>query len=260
VTKKQKLKQLGLAFQEKLLKKYFVRWHMSLILAATVASGLLIDKAFLWMGFGSMGWRYALSVLGAYGFFFLLVRMWIWYAAGVAVTVSLPDLAGDSIDVGLLDLGGGGSKGEVGFTGFHGGDAGGGGASDLYDMPVVSSGSRGGGGGGGGGLDLSIDLDDGFWILLVLAVLVIVVAACGGYLIWMAPEILPEVALECALGAGLVRQLKASEAGWAGRLLWKTWIPLAIVMGVAYFAGAFIQGACPGATHVRAALHCAANQ
>ena len=38
--------------------------------------------------------RYAISVLAAYGFFFLAVRMWIWYAAGVAVTISLPDLNG----------------------------------------------------------------------------------------------------------------------------------------------------------------------
>jgi hypothetical protein len=55
---------------------------MSLILAATVASGLLLDKTCLLLGFESMGWRYALSVLGAYGFFFLAVRMWVWYAAG----------------------------------------------------------------------------------------------------------------------------------------------------------------------------------
>lgn len=259
MAKKKKLKQLGLTFQERLLKKYFVRFHMSLILAATVASGLLLDKTFLLLGFGNMGWRYALSVLGAYGFFFLAVRMWVWYAAGVAVQLSLPDSVADAGDLPLPDLGGA-VDGEAGFAGFHGGDAGGGGASDLFDAPVVSTGGGGGGGGGGLDIDFSIDLDEGFWILLVLAVLVILIAGAGGYLIWMAPEILPEIALECAVGAGLVRQLKDSDAGWAGRLLWKTWIPLVIVMVAAFFAGAFIQGACPGATHVRAALHCAATQ
>ena len=263
MAKKGRLKKLGVGFQEKLLKRYFVRWHMSLILMATVASGLLIDKALLHMGFDAMGWRYAVSVLAAYGFFFLAVRMWIWYAAGVAVTISLPDLNGTGdLAIPNVNIGGGGADGEAGFVRFGGGDSGGGGASDLFDTPAVSFGSGGGGGGGGGGssFDFSLDLDDGFWILLVLAVVVIVVAMAGGYLIWMAPEILPDVALECAIGAGLVKQLKDQEAGWAGRLLWKTWIPLIIVVVVAFFAGAFIQGTCPGATSVRAALHCAATQ
>jgi len=256
------LKQIGNAFKDRLLKRYFVRWHMSAILAATIASGMLFDKTFLWFGMDGMGWRYALSVLGAYGMFFLLVRMWVWYAAGVAVQISLPHLDGNDVADGINMIpggGGGGGGGNVGFTGFHGGDAGGGGASDLFDAPTSIS-TGGGGGGGGGGFDLGIDLDEGIWILIVLAILVAIICGAGAYLIWMAPEILPEVALECAVGAGLVKQLKDPTAGWAGRLLWKTWIPLAIVMVAAFFAGAFIQSTCPGATHVRAALHCAVTQ
>ncbi|MBI2684847.1 MAG: hypothetical protein HYX27_00920 [Acidobacteria bacterium] len=261
---KQRLKQLGLTFQERLLKKYFVRWHMSAILGAAIASGLLLDKLFLLLGLGSMGWRYALSVLGAYGVFFVLVRMWIWYAAGVAVQVGLGDFtssksrssSGGSSALDIPDFGGAGTGAQAEFAGFGGGDSGGGGASDLFDAPVISS--SGGGGGGGGGFD--IDLDDGFWIVLLLAILVAVICGAGAYLVWMAPEILPEVALECAIGAGLVKQLKNPESGWAGRLLWKTWIPLTIITVSAYFAGMFIQMTCPSATHVRAALHCAVTQ
>ena len=249
-----KAKDVRKYFKDRLLKRYFVRWHMSAILTATIASGLLLDKTLLVFGLDSMGWRYALSVLGAYGFFFLAVRMWVWYAAGVAVQLSLPDSLPDLENVPLPNIRGGGSG--AGFSGFHGGDAGGGGASDLFDSPMISSGD----GGGGGGFDLDLDLDDGFWILLVLAVFVIIIAASGGYLIWMAPEILPEVAIECAIGAGLVRQLKDSQAGWAGRLLYKTWIPLGVVMIAAFCAGAFIESTCPGATNVRAAMHCAVAQ
>ncbi len=241
------LKQIGHAFKDRILKRYFVRWHMSAILAATVASGLLVDKTFLYFGIGDMGWRYGLSVVGAYGFFFVLVRMWVWYAAGVAVALSFPrgvDAVGDGLDL----IPGGG---DVGFSGFKGGDAGGGGASDLFDGPGISSSVS---------FDADIDLDEGIWVLVVLAILVAVVCGAGGYLIWMAPEILPDVALECAVGAGLVRQLKEPAAGWAGRLLWKTWIPLVLVLAAAYFAGKFIQSTCPGATNARAALHCAANQ
>lgn len=246
-------------FKEKLLKKYFVRFHMSLILGATVASGVLIDKVLLHTGFESMGWRYALSVLGAYAVFFGLVRMWVWYAAGVAPRVGDIDLdeLGDAADL-LPGRGGGGSP-NVGFSGFRGGSSGGGGASDAFDAPVIPSISSGGGG-GGGGFDLNIDLDEGFWILLVLAVLVLVICLAGGYLIWMAPEILPEVALEAAVGAGLLRQVKTDSAGWAGRLLWKTWIPLFCVMGIALFAGVFMQSACPEAKTARGALYCASQR
>ncbi|MBM3764892.1 MAG: hypothetical protein FJW32_05835 [Acidobacteria bacterium] len=229
----------------KLLKQYFVRFHMSLILGATIASGVLIDKGLLYFGFDAMGWRYALSVLGAYGVFFGLVRLWVWYAAGVAPRVGDVDF-----DPGDLTLGRGGEPPPVAFSGFHGGDAGGGGASDLFDAPV------------GGGIDLNVDLDldEGFWILLVLAVLVLVICLAGGYLIWMAPEILPEVAIEAAIGAGLLRQVKTDSAGWAARLLWKTWIPLACVMGIAFFAGAFMQSACPDAKTARGALYCASQR
>jgi hypothetical protein len=231
---------------------------MSAILAATVSSGLLLDKGLLHLSFHDMGWRYAVSVLGAYGVFFLLVRMWIWYAAGIQPKVpdfDVPD------DIPLPSGGGGGGRvPDVAFRGFHGGDAGGGGASDLFDAAVTPS---SGGGGGGGGMSLDFDLsvdDEGIWVLLALAVLVLIIAGTGGYLIWMAPEILPEVALECAIGAGLVRQLKDEGAGWAGRLLWKTWIPLVIVMAAAFAAGAFLQSTCPGAVSARAALACAAAQ
>ena len=238
-------------FKAKLLKKYFVRFHMSLILGATVASGVLIDKGLLQLGFDAMGWRYAFSVLGAYGLFFGLVRLWVWYAAGIAPRVGDSDLdyVGDAAD--LLPGRGGGSPHPV-FTGFHGGDAGGGGASDLFDAPSLPT--------GGGGIDLSIDLDEGFWILIVLAVLVLVICLAGGYLIWMAPEILPEVALEAAVGAGLLRQVKTDSAGWAARLLWKTWIPLVCVMGIAFFAGSFMQSECPEAKTARGALYCVSQR
>ena len=138
--------------------------------------------------------------------------MWVWYAAGVAVQLSLPDSLPDLENVPLPSIRGGGRT-ERASLDFTGGDAGGGGASDLFDSPMISSGDDG----GGGGFDLDLDLDDGFWILFALAVFVIIIAASGGYLIWMAPEILPEVAIECAIGAGLVRQLKDSQrVGQAG--------------------------------------------
>jgi hypothetical protein len=234
------------AFKQKLIQGYFVRWHMSLILAATVASGVLLDKGLLLAGFENMGWRYASSVLGAYLIFFGLVRMWIWYAAGVAPKA--PDVNLENFD-GALDWVPEPSK-VTGFQRFHGGSSGGGGASGLFDAPSLPSVSM---------PDLDIDLDEGFWIVLVLAVLVVVLCCAGGYLIYMAPEILPEVALEAAIGAGLLRHVKDEGSGWALRLLRSTWIPLGLVLAVAFFAGRFLQSACPGVATARGALYCATS-
>lgn len=223
-------------FQQALLQRYFVRWHMSAILAATVGSGLLLDRGFLAGEFTDMAWRYALSVVGAYGVFFLLVRLWVWYAAGVPIDVGMEanstraEVAGDVAEVGVEAALDGGVR-----------------------LP-------------GGGIDLDVDLEEGWWVLVVLAVVVLLICGAGAYLIWMAPEILPEVALECAIGAGLVRQLRQlrqlrqPSAGWAARLLARTWIPLLLVAGAAFGAGAYLQGTCPGATNVRAVLHWAATQ
>lgn len=251
------LKKIKDQFRDKLIKQYFVRWHMSLILAATIASGIVIDKGLHWLGMGGMGWRYALSVLAAYGVFFLLVRMWVWYAAGVAPRFGE---IGDVDLSGVVDyIPGPRDRGNIGFRGFRGGSSGGGGASDLFDSPGLNLSGVGSSpsGGGGSSLSLDFDLDEGIWIVIVLAIVVVVICAAGGYLVWMAPEILPEVALEAAIGAGLLKQIRSTESGWARRLLWKTWIPLTIVVIISFFAGVFIQSTFPSATNVRGALHCA---
>src|SRR5260221_10374694 len=230
---------------------------MSLLLAATIATGVLLDKAMLALGFGTMGWRYALSVLGAYGAFFLLVRMWVWYAAGVApsLTDSMDEDAAETAAEWLPGPGRSGGS-ALDTVRFEGGDSGGAGASDAFD--VVASADSGGGGSGGG-----LDFDGGgdeFWVLVVIAVVLAVICGAGAYVIFAAPQILPEVALEAALGAGMLKKLNKEEPGWAGRLLRRTWIPLLVVLVMAFFAGRFIQWHCPTATSARAALHCAVTQ
>ena len=72
-----------------------------------------------------------------------------------------------------------------------------------------------GGGSGFPSLDLGIDLDDGIWILVALAAVVLVIFGAGGYLIWAAPEILPEIAFNVLLvtfGFGLVVHRHCPEA------------------------------------------------
>lgn len=237
------------SFTQALLKR-FVRFHMTLILLATIAAGVQVDHV-LREPLHSMPWRYGLAVLAAYGVFFGLVRMWIWYAAGIPP--AFPDLSG-ALDSNS-SLAGGRLPGQPGFSGFGGGDSGGAGASSSWgvgdSLPAVST----GGGGGSGGFD--VDLDDGAWVLVLLAIFVAVICGAGAYVIYMAPEILPEVALEAALATGLVRAARKMERNnWAGKLLYKTFVPLVIVLITASVIGFFIQAQCPKAGRVAEALRC----
>ena len=261
-------------FKEKILKRYFVRFHMSLILVATIASGLSIDKLLLAVGLTSMTWRYPVAVLLAYLVFLLLVRIWVWWVTGIQIKLAI-DLfnSGDTVETGLdvgSDMLSGGSEAGEGFVGFSGGSSGGGGASDTFASsllaetpPSVSPVSSGGGGGSSSGgswfssFDIDLDLGDAWWIVLLLAILVIVICGAGGYLIWIAPEILPEVALEVALAGGLMGATKRlEERGWVGGLVRSTCIPLLLVLLAAGTVGFFIQASCPSATRVMEALAC----
>lgn len=249
-------------FRKSILKRYFVRFHMSMILAATVGAGVLGDRLLLAAGLHSMAWRYGLSVLVAYGVFFVVVRLWIWYATGLAP--SLPEEGLDAVDI---PLGGGRSGGSKPFVGFHGGttggggESGGGGASGSWGEGAVEAeqGLVGGGSGGGSGgsFDLDLHVDEGIWILVLLAVLVLVICGAGGYLIYAAPEILPEVALDAALAGGLVKATREMERNhWAGKLLWKTWIPLTVVLATAFVVGYLMQAQCPAAERLMEVLRC----
>jgi hypothetical protein len=115
-------------FTGRLAARFFVRFHMGLIFAGTVATAVVVSRLLLAVGVQSLVLRYALTVIGAYALFFVLVRVWIAY-----VTRSGPR------DVGL-DLPASGSF------------------DDARDVPVFRSlakaaggGADGGSGSGGGG-------------------------------------------------------------------------------------------------------------
>lgn len=162
------------------------------------------------------------------------MRIWVAY-----VLLDVPSRKptgsglGSGLDPGNIDFpfwggsssGGGPSLGGGSAMSFGGGDSGGGGASDVWGVADtrVAPVSSGGGGGGHGfsfpSLDLDIDLDDGIWILALLALLVLVLFGAGGYLIYAAPQILPDIALNallasCLTGAAKRRKPRAGSAAF----------------------------------------------
>ena len=246
--------------KKRILKQYFVRMHMGLILSATTASGLLASKLLLEFGVNSVLLRYPLAVLVAYLLFLGLTRLWIRYTvvnrpSRFSIGEDLSDAVFDTVDDG-----GGSYSGSGSSQLFGGGSSGGGGASDLWDANAahsVAPPSSSGGGSWGSGFSLDIDLDEGIWILLALAAVIIAIFGAGAYLIWAAPEILPEIALGALLASSLKRSAQQAEArGWLRSVLSCTAIPFGIVFVLVCVLAYAVHHTCPGAPKLWDALNC----
>jgi hypothetical protein len=245
-------------FKQRVVRQYFVRFHMSLLLAATTSCGVIASKLMLMAGLTSVTTRYPLAVLSAYLVFLGLTRLWVVY---VLLDVRRPGRDGSGfgadMDWGSLDApwpggGSGGGSGGGAAMRFGGGDSGGGGASDVWAASDSS---------GSGfrlpSLDWTIDFEDGMGILLVLAAVVLVIFGAGAYLIYLAPEILPEIALNALLASCLTGAAKRAEAkGWLRSVFSATWVPLLLILVVTAVLAVTVHKTCPGAPRLVDALNC----
>jgi hypothetical protein len=243
------------AVTRRIIQRFFLRWHMTAILACVLLSGVVSSALLLHLGLRSMPWRYVLAVACSYLVFFGLIRIWLFYVSlseggrALGPGASFGDL-GD-LDGGFPSWSGSGGSGiKPG-----GGNFGGGGASATFESPGGGGGSVGSGSGGfggksgGGGLDL--DLDDGWLVLVAFALLLLAVAGTGGYLIYQAPHILGEAAFQVALATSLHRAAKrVAGLGWTGSVLWATWIPFSVVMAMAGIFGGVAQHHCPASNRI----------
>lgn len=271
------------AFVRRLRHRLPLRFHMTLILAATCTGGLLTSKGLLALGVTSIVFRYPVAVVVAYLLFFVCVRLWLRFITP-ATPVRAKDTSGtDFIDtaVDLLTPSRGSlSSGSLPRFEGGGGQFGGGGASVRFgpsappslDSPAGLLLPELGDSGGtvlDGGVDTAGDVigdtvgstvsgifgdsDDleGTLVLIILGIIVAVVLGAGVYLIYEAPLILSEAAFEALLAAGLVKRYRQMAAGdWTGSVLKATWIPFAITFVVA-FAGAWaIDRLFPGVTRI----------
>jgi hypothetical protein len=250
---------------------FFLRVHMSLILAGTVAAGTVATKLLLTVHLNRLWIRYAIAVLFAYGAFLLLVRCWLYYVgfraqrqrrfnaldvpADFANSLcdlggnwgsSVADVSGDAVQSGGGSFGGGGSSGSWGVD------------DNAVSVVSPSGGGGGGGGGGGWGIDLGLDLDDSLFLVVIAALIAAVLV--GIYLIYAAPAILSEAAFEAVLGAALLKKAKEAGSGnWVGSVVKATIIPFLLVASLSTVVGWYAQVRCPGATRLHDALFCASR-
>jgi hypothetical protein len=231
--------------RRQLLRRFFVRWHMSLILGGVVLAGVATSKLLLLLGIGSIGIRWVVAVVVSYLAFFVLVRLWVAYAAP-GVKRRRGDLDVDLPIDGLAGSPGGGPS--LAPLRAGGGRFGGGGASASFEGDAAPS-AGGGGGSGGGILDgLGFDSDEGFVILVVLGLLLLVLFGAGAYVVYEAPAILGEAWLEVVLASSLVGVSRRLEARhWAGGVLRATVVPFGLVLLLTAVFGWVAGAYCPGA-------------
>ncbi|MEP7352599.1 MAG: hypothetical protein ABI824_05150 [Acidobacteriota bacterium] len=257
-------------YRKRVLKTYFVRFHMGLILTSVIATGVLGSRFLLLHGVHSMPLRYGIAVLLSYGVFLVLVRIWIWWVTSAKLALDLSLLNGTNGSSGGFFGGSSSGSGIGDAVSFGGGSSGGGGASGAWDSDeFVGSGSPAQASllnTGTGGSQLSgswlpglpdlpdIDGDD-WWILLLLVLLVGAILGSGGYLIYAAPQILPEAAWQAALAGGLHRMTK-QKPDWKMSVLRSSAIPFAVVLTLAGVLGWQAQRKCPSASRLMEVFSC----
>lgn len=212
-------------FLKDLADKFFLRFHMSLILTLMVSSGFFSSKILYNLGVENLTLRYSLSFLISYLMFFLCIRIWLFYV------FSTRSENNDSFDWWDFDLWFKGSRSKA--PGWKSGEGkfSGGGASSSFDKaslaeskmaviaPPVSKSS-------GLGFDLDLDADVAPLVVVLLVVGFILIALGSfAYLVFNAPMVLGDVAFQLALSLGILKneERKSHPFEWMSEAFKKTW-------------------------------------
>jgi len=223
--------------------------RVQLLIVMLVAGGaaFLTSVLLLWSpadAFEGMALRYAAAALGGYLAFIVLIRVWISMHRRASDSDSALDLLPDPLEA-VVEAMSSMRLPRESTSAFGGGRSGGGGASGDWSgaTSTSSAGSR-----GSWGIDL--DLDAGLWLVLAGAA-----AAAGliaiGYVIYMAPVLLAEVALNAAIISVLYRRLRRDQQGyWLTTVISNTWIPALVLVVFAFAAGFALQQVAPEARSI----------
>jgi hypothetical protein len=256
-----------------LAKHFSLRLHMTLILVATFAVGLLTVHGLFAIHLAKLWMRYAIAVLVAYGAFLGLLKVWlVYFAICIRHAHGGGSSSGGDFDFCDFSSSGGSSGGgsssvssSLSDLGTGGGKFGGGGASGSWGtpepQPVVAAPlkSSSGSSSSGSGFGLDLDGDEIVLVLIVIAVATAIIGA-GAYLIWAAPTILGDTAFNAVLASALIHKTKkVSHPDWVGSVVRATAIPFSIVFALTILMGWYAQHICPGAMRVRDAIHCASR-
>ena len=244
-------------------KSYFVRFHMFMILSATILSGVVCSKILVLAGLRSMPLRYGIAIVLSYLLFFLFIKLWLLYI-GVGRSIRLQaDKKRDSswtADVLPLPDGLTSGSGDAGtFAGFQGGASGGGGAGGSFAESIapvesVTDADSGSGAFADAGSILDIG-DDSVLTLIAIVLLVVIVLSifiAGGYLIWSAPVLLSDAAFHALLVAGFARKVRQTDdTSWQTAIFKATWWMFLLVLVLSLAFGIVAQMVFPDAVTIK---------
>jgi hypothetical protein len=230
--------------------------QLFLIMVGAGGAAFLVSVLLLWSPAGifeQMAPRYAVAALSGYAAFLLLIRAWIAVHRPPREQVSSGGSGLDVDPVDVLDVVADlPLPRETGPRMFSGGRTGGAGASREWSSAAAHSGGRAGPSGGVG-----FDLDDGLWIVVAAACAAFGFVAIA-YVIYTAPVLLAEVALDAAVVSALYRRLRSDQRGyWLSTVLRRTWAPALVVLVFAFAAGFALQQAAPQARSIGAVIQSA---
>jgi hypothetical protein len=206
-----------------------------LVLFILLLSGLAafaFSAGTLRLGFEPMGPRYLLATLVGYAAFLLLIRIWIaFHRREWDPDFDIPDL----------------SSGPSGpdRAAFSGGESGGAGARASWGAPDDHV-----------GFEIDVPDADDAWPLVIAAIVVLGSGLAMFYVVYAAPVLLAEIALDAALVTGIYRKLRKQDARyWLASALRRTWMPAAIVAICVSLAGVGLQWAVPSARSIGEAVY-----
>ena len=236
--------------RDRLLRESAPRLQLVLIVGLAGLAALLSSVLTLRLGVPWMAVRYPLAVACGYAIFFVLIRWWIaWQRRFDEATLVRSSLDGvDLLDAGDLVKLRVPTGGAADVPLFAAGRGGGAGASTQW--AAASSASPPRGSTNSGGLDFDLDLDEVWWVVIAVAC-VLGAAVAIGYVIYAAPLLLAEVALDAAVVSTLYRRLRKDDVShWAVTVLKRTWLPATALMIFAAIGGYALQQVAPEARSI----------
>lgn len=213
------------------------RAAMLLFLSLAGAAGFLASFVALNSGLASMWLRYALAGLVAYLTFLALVGAWIARYRRSRRTRSHLD-PGDGLDLLRSNTRG---SGPDDFAVGGGGRSGGGGASGSWGPARGSSVAD--------AVSGSMDPDAG-WIVALAAGAMLAGVLAVGYIVYIAPVLFAELAVDAALVSTIYGRLRSSDRPRPAGLVRWTWLPaMALILTLAA-AGWAMQSIAPEAKSI----------
>ncbi|HTU99556.1 MAG TPA: hypothetical protein VMF13_03395 [Luteitalea sp.] len=222
----------------------FPRGQLTAMLGAAGLFGFLTSATLLSTGVDQMWLRYPAAVAGAYLSFLVLLRVWIaWQRGEVSLEADLPWQTSSSGT-------GAPSAPSLAAGGRSGGAGGGATWQDAPGFVRVRGNASPPSSGSGGGWSFDLDLDDGVW-LVVAAVCLLGGVIAVGYVVYIAPVLLAEVALDAAVVGTVYKRLQPHDIQhWSVGVVRRTWAAALILALCLSGAGAALAVVAPDARSI----------